>query len=112
MPHADVRFEICVNGQPVGTIGIEAFGVLTAIVSRVRRSPDKIADAHRQRPGFDEAAFLREVCELSMTGLDSVLGEHRDWGTRPLAAGDVVTIRVLAAGPCDPPRTALANTPV
>ncbi|MBQ0929412.1 hypothetical protein KAK07_19445 [Ideonella sp. 4Y16] len=104
MPDAAVRFEICINDQPLATIGLEDCGVLTALVSRVRRSPARITEAHRQQPGFDEAEFLQDRCELSMSGLDSGRDLHWHWGSRALAPGDVVTVRVLPAGPCDPPQ--------
>lgn len=106
MPRGAVRFEILLNGLPVATIGVGDFGVLTTIVTRVRRSPATISEVTRSRDGFDEEAYLQESCELSMSSLVSGTNEHGEWNPRTLVEGDVVTIRVLSGGDYDPPDVA------
>jgi hypothetical protein len=103
MPRGAVRFEILLNGLPVATIGVGDFGVLTTLVTRVRRSPATISEVTRSRHGFDETTYLQESCELSMSSLASGTNEHGSWKPQSLAEGDVVTIRILPAGDYDLP---------
>lgn len=99
-----VRFEVLLNGKRVAIIGVGDFGVLSAIVNRVRRSPDSVSERHRQDAGFDEAHYLEESCRLSLTSLDSVSKSHATWEGHALSPGDEVTIRVLQGGEYDMPR--------
>ncbi len=100
---AHLRFEVLVNGVVKCVVGVEEFGVLSAIVGWVKRSPDQITPAMRARPGFDEEEFLAEEVSLSVTGLDSPTDHHVQWLERSLIPGDVVTIRVLGVGAYDLP---------
>ena len=54
---------------------------------------------------FDELDFLREICELELSGLDAVKDQHVFWAREALRPGSEVTIRILPAGPCDAPRS-------
>lgn len=99
MTTAPIRFEVLVNGEPFASFGVDnPYGVLTALVNWVRRDPAALSERVRSRPGFSEAAFLEASCELELSSLDSASQQHRSWGHCPLAAGDVVTIRVLSGG--------------
>jgi len=103
MPNELLRFEVLVNGQPIAVTGTNSYGVLSAIVSWVRRSPGAITDDVRSRPNFDEDAFLKETCELELGGMDSTANRHVGWPGVNLKPGDEVTIRILSGGKFDPP---------
>lgn len=102
-PTASLRIELLINGRRIAVAGLEGFGVLTAIVDLVRRSPDAITPKMRAKASFDERRFLEEVCEVALGGLDSVTGEDLFWAKEALGPGAEVTIRVLGAGEYDPP---------
>ena len=106
MATSPIRFEVLVNGKPFATSGVgNDYGVLTAVVNWVRRSPAAISEKARSMDGFDEAAFLAESCGLDLSALDSGVKQHSSWEHRALAVGDVVTIRILPGGEYDPPTT-------
>jgi hypothetical protein len=79
-------FEVFLNGKKVCTAGVEDDGVLTAIVSSVRRRVDA-TDRKQSGRGKDE---LR----LEVGGLISSTLEHVRWQNRALRAGDEVRIRI------------------
>ena len=95
MSAARIRFEVSVNGAVRCVAGIEEFGVLSAIVGWVKRSPQTITPGMRAKGGFSEDEFLEEKISLDVTGLDSAADQHMHWLQEGLAPGDVVTIRVL-----------------
>lgn len=101
---ASLRLELLINGRRIAIAGLEGFGVLSAIVDWVRRSPDAITPKMRAQASFDERRFLEEVCEIHLGGLNSVTGEDLFWAKQALGPGAEVTIRILAAGEYDPPR--------
>jgi catechol 2,3-dioxygenase-like lactoylglutathione lyase family enzyme len=104
-----VRYEVLVDGQRVAVTGIEEFGVLTTIVSWVRRNPAAITDTMRAQEHFDEVRFLRETCELELTGLDSTEQKHHQWARVALHPGSEVTIRILAPGEFDAPKNSMGR---
>ena len=107
MATAPLRFEVLINGKVVATTGVGgANGVLSAIVTWVRRNPAAISAKVRADPDFDELAFLNEFCELELRALDSVADQHNSWGKHGLRPGDEVTIRVLPSGEYDAPNGA------
>jgi hypothetical protein len=107
MANAPLRFEVLVNGKVVATTGVgAAYGVLSAIVTWVRRNPAAISAKVRADPDFDELTFLNEVCEVELGALDSVADQHSSWGKHGLRPGDEVTIRVLPSGQYDAPTAA------
>jgi hypothetical protein len=114
MPNASLRFEVLVNGERIAVTGTSPFGVLTAIVNWVRRSPTAITDKMRNDANFDEAIFLKEVCILELGALDSMTQRHVSWKGAALGPGDEVTVRVLGAGEFDdpplPPNKSLERT--
>ena len=105
MNTAPLRYEILVNGERVSVAGVNEYGVLSGIVSWVKRSPANITAELRARKGFDEAEFLKEVCEVTVTGLDSSNKHHFEWAQRALEPGDEVTIRILPQGEFDVPQS-------
>lgn len=105
MNKATLRYELLVNGEKVAVAGVNEYGVLSGIVSWVKRSPANITAELRARKGFDEAAFLKEVCEVTVTGLDSSNQHHVQWAQRALMPGDEVTFRILPQGEFDAPQS-------
>jgi hypothetical protein len=103
---APVRIEVLLDGRRVAVAGVEAFGVLSAVVTWVRRNPSSVTAKMRSDKDFDETYFLREICEVELSGLDAVANEHLFWGKEALRPGSEVTIRVLPAGPFDAPSSA------
>ena len=102
--NAPLRIEVLLNGRRVAIAGVESLGVLSAIVTWVRRNPANITAKMRADPEFDELHFLRETCELELSGLDSVTDKHLFWAREALRPGSEVTIRVLGPGAIDRPR--------
>jgi hypothetical protein len=105
MKTAPLRFEILLNGRRLAVTGIEKFGVLSTVISWVRRNPANLTAEKRREEGFDELQFLREICEIEFGGLDSAADRSLFWGRESLRAGDEVTIRVLPPGEYDEPKT-------
>ena len=102
---APIRVEVLLNGRRIAIAGIEKFGVISAIVTWVRRNPANITATMRSEKDFDETHFLREICELELSGLDSVRDKHVFWAKDALRPGSEVTIRILPAGEFDAPRS-------
>ena len=102
---APLRVEVLVNGRRVAIAGIEAFGVLSAVVTWVRRNPASVTANMRCDKDFDETHFLREVCELELTGLDAVADTHLFWAKEALRPGNEITIRILSGGHFDAPQS-------
>ena len=105
MSVAPLRYELLINGEKVTVAGVNDFGVMSGIVSWVKRSPSKVTAELRARDGFVEAEFLKEVCEVTITGLDSSDGNHYQWVQRALVPGDEVTFRILSQGEVDVPQS-------
>ena len=64
-----IAFEVSLNGKVVSTAGVKDFGVLTAILSWVRRRSDKARDGKT----------IEEQLTFEVSGLDSHnpdLSEH------------------------------------
>lgn len=87
-----IAFEISVNGDQVCTAGVEDFGVLTAIVSWVRRRPEKSRDGKT----------IEEELSAEVGSLNS-LDEHLTWLSQALKVGDSITIRVVDLDKVDDP---------
>ncbi|TCD18626.1 hypothetical protein EZ456_21365 [Pedobacter psychrodurus] len=79
-------FEIDLNGQKIATSKVNAeFGVLTAILTWVKRTLDNT-----------------ESLNLDVSGLDSVKQIPLKWLSRPLAIGDTVTISITESDNLSP----------
>jgi hypothetical protein len=103
-----VRFEVLINGKRICTAGVNGYGVLSAVLSRVKRNPTQVTPTALENTTLER--FLAELVEFEVGGLDSsdAAGEHGQyltWHKRPMQVGDEVTIRILPAGESDPPRT-------
>jgi hypothetical protein len=93
-------FEVTINGKRVCTAGIGDDGVLTGILSFVKRkdSPEGTADAE----GIQDSESL----ELRVGGLENRapgVSEHLKWLNQNLAVGDEIVIRIIEASQCDEP---------
>jgi hypothetical protein len=85
-----IAFQVTVNGSEVCTAGISDFGVVSAIVTWVRRTPAKSADGKS----------IEEELTFHVGGLDS---EHLNWLRTTLNVGDTVTVRILDNAHVDAP---------
>ena len=92
---AAVRFQVSVNGRAVGTAGLDGAGFLNIVLlaQRIEGEPD---------PFKRGAIPITEESRLIVGGHDMALGDMH-WATVELTPGDEVTVRLLGAGPCDPP---------
>lgn len=84
-----IAFEITLNGVRLGSAGIGAEGVLTAILTWARRRGEDSGE-----------------CSLAVGGMRSSPPAHVDWLRQDLRAGDEVGIKVLDRDEVDPPRGA------
>jgi hypothetical protein len=92
-------FEILINGKRAGRSGINGPGVLTAIVSLVRR---------------ENARRKKELITIDVGGLaddGSGVREDLNWLGSPLAVGDEVTLKILTADSPDPPQSRKSQDP-
>ena len=87
-----IPFEVSLNGSRICTAGVGDWGVLTTMVSWVRREG---SDAN---PGDTE-----EELTLDVGGLIASAKEHVRWTERSVAAGDELTIRIVSQESADPP---------
>lgn len=88
-------FEVIINGERVCTAGVGDDGVLTGIVSFVKRSHSSEAQDDRDSESLD----LR-IGGLANRGSAT---EHLEWLNRKLAVGDEITIKIVEAAECDEP---------
>ncbi len=85
-----LAIEVRINGKKHCTAGITDEGVVSAILSLVRRS------------GNNGGAPKREI-SLIVGGLNSQRREHADWLKADLAEGDEVRIRIVDVRKADDP---------
>jgi hypothetical protein len=103
-----MRFEITVNGKRYCVAGSGAYGVLSAILSWVKRRPDRYDPAKNKDCTLEE--WATEELTFDVGGLDSsdpagsrqIRWNPKD-GPMVLKPGDEVLIRVLADGEFDEP---------
>lgn len=101
---AVIAFQVSVNGEIVCTAGIENFGVVSAILTWVRRRPEQARD------GVD----IEEELTVEVGGLDTrdpLASEHLKWLGRSLAVGDSVTVRIVDVVQIDQPETRQRDDP-
>jgi hypothetical protein len=89
--------------------GIESFGVMNVILSRVKRNPRRFPGKSKVR--FTEREWSREQLDVYVGGLqingdDERNDRHVDWLRRRIKPGDRIVVRVLSSGRFDPPRGA------
>jgi hypothetical protein len=93
-----VCFEVRVNGTLACTAGVGDVGVLSVIVTWVKRDR-QVCPKDR-----DENEWSREDLGLSVSGLKGIYN-HVGWLSQDLRSGDEVSIKVVEKARCDPPRS-------
>jgi hypothetical protein len=91
-----LAFEVSVNGKRVCTAGMGDYGVLTSILTWVRRRPAESLNGAR----------IEEELTFEVSALESRKpnpGEHLKWLSEALHVGDSVSIRIVEVDTADPP---------
>jgi hypothetical protein len=105
-----ICFEVQVNGRTVCTAGVGNLGVLSAILSWVKRDPKKLPH------GLSEEEWCKETLDLTVGGTvghGEDGNQFLDWlRHRPISVGDEITIKVLNQDNCDPPANKRIETSV
>lgn len=96
-----IVFKVSLNGDEICTAGVRGFGVVSAIVTWVRRKPEKSRDRKS----------VEEELTVEVGGLDSDAGEHVKWLARHLHAGDRITVEVVEAESVDKPKRRYRDDP-
>lgn len=99
-----LRFEVYVNGRRLCVSGINGFGVLDVILTRVKRSPKQYPGRDKHPLKISKAEWSKERIELSVGGLESMTDQFLHWMRRNLRIGDEVSIRLLEPGRYDVPK--------
>ncbi len=94
-----IAFQISINGEHVCTAGVGDLGVLSAILTWVRRSPEK----SRNGKSFEEELTI-EVGGLSE-------GVSSRWLSRTLSVGDVIGVKVVSVRAVDNPASIQREDP-
>ena len=96
-----IAFKISINGKKLCVAGVRDFGVLSAIVTWVRRPPEQT----RRRRGIEEELTAQ------IAGLDSHVHEHVRWLSRRLRVGDRLAIEIVDAARVDRPTERYRDDP-
>lgn len=89
-----IAFKVSLNGTKVCTAGVRDVGVLSAIVTWVRRKPEN----------SQSGRGIEEELGLEVGGLDSDANEHLKWLSRRLRVGDRLAIEVIESETVDKPK--------
>jgi hypothetical protein len=101
-----MRFEISINGKRHCIAGQNAFGVLSAILSWVKRRPERFDPENRNMTLEDWTA---EELRFDVGGIDNEDPDgsrQTSWNPKDglvLKAGDEIVIRILPPGAYDEP---------
>ena len=90
-----IAFEVFLNGNKVCRAGVGDLGVLTTVLSWVRREG---RNTETREPGK-----IEEELTLNVSGLLSSKNEHVRWSESKVTIGDEVRVRVVSAESVDPP---------
>ena len=96
-----IAFRVSLNGKELCTAGVRNFGVLSAIVTWVRRKP-----AHNRN-----GKTMKEKLTADIGGLDSKTNEHLKWLSRRLRIGDRLAIEVVESEGGDRPKRRYRDDP-
>jgi hypothetical protein len=99
-----LRFEVLINGRRMCTSGMDGYGVLDVILTRVKRSPNAYPGKDKHPTKISKATWSKERLNLWVGGLDSIADEHLHWLKRNLTIGDKITVKVLPPGKVDAPQ--------
>ena len=90
-----IAFQVSRNGKLLCTAGIEDVGVLTSMLTWVRRR------THTQSHGGIEEELTFDVTALD--GHDPKQNENLKWVSEALHVGDSISIRIVDVEAADPP---------
>ena len=90
-----IAFEVFLNGNKVCRAGVGDLGVLTTVLSWVRREG---RNTETREPGK-----IEEELTLNVSGLLSSKNEHVRWSESKVTIGVEVRVRVVSAESVDPP---------
>jgi len=96
-----IAFKVSLNGRQVCKAGVRDFGVVSAIVTWVRRRPEKSRDGKT----------IEEELTAKIGGLDSDAKEHLKWLARRLHVGDRITVEVVESERVDKPKRRYRDEP-
>jgi hypothetical protein len=96
-------FQVSLNDKKLCTAGVGEHGVLTTMVTWVRR---KGGATREKKPDSVE-----EELSLHVGGLITPKQEHVDWVERRLKAGDEVRVKIVGTTKVDQPRARRKNDP-
>ena len=99
-----IAFEVTLNENRVCTAGVEDFGVLSTIVTWVRRRPE-----YSRNDNTIEEELTAEVSALDSR--DSTAGEHLKWLSETLRVGDSISIRIVDVESGDAATSRYRNDP-
>ena len=103
------RFEVLINGRRACIAGVDTYGVLNVILSRVRRSPLRFPKQGTGQVEHTKRTWSREQLDVYVGGLE-INGEderndrHLFWLRRQIKLGDKIVVRVLPVGPVSNPK--------
>ena len=95
-------FEVTINGKKVCTAGVGDDGVLTSIITFVKRNDSSEETADTQA-NSDSASIDLRVGGLANRGPG--VTEQVEWLHQNLVVGDEITIKIVEASECDEPNT-------
>jgi hypothetical protein len=97
-----IAFEVAVNGKRTCIAGVENFGVVSTILTWVRRRSE-----HSRDGNTIEEELTAEVRALDSR--DPTAGEHLKWLSETLRVGDTISIRIVDVEKVDPPMSRYRN---
>ena len=104
---ATPRFEVLINGRKACVAGVSRYGVLSVVLTRVKRSPERFPG--RKQVRYTKRTWSREKLDVHVGGLeingkDQLNDRNLVWLRQLLKPGDTVVVRVLSVGPVSKPR--------
>ena len=96
-----IAFKLSINGAYICTAGVRDFGVLSAIITWVRRKAENGRDGKT----------IEEELTAELGGLDGEPKEHLKWWGQRLRVGDRVSIEVVEAKRADKPKRRYRDDP-
>lgn len=99
-----LRFQVTINGRRACVSGLDRYGVLSVVLSWVKRNPKAYSGDKKSGSKLTRAQWSKEEIEFSVGGLDSAADEHLHWLRRELSIGDEIAIKVLPPGRYDAPK--------
>jgi len=95
-------FEVIINGKRVCTAGIGEDGVLTSVVTFVKRNRSAEETAETKENNDSESLNIRVG---GIANRETGAMEQVEWLEQRLVVGDEITIRIIEASECDEPNS-------